>query len=152
MNLTNLMKRNIPHSEISAGECIKFSGSLSESFGTKSGKNDAVALDTLILASMANSYVEGSSLLTGSCGQTVRNHLMDNDPDLLLINHDMIATLSQRGLLKRPMMIAIDWHDEMCYGDHSTEGIVGTKNSRGTNYAYEYATASMVVKNVRFVP
>ena len=151
MNLTNLMKRNIPHREINANECIKFSGSLAESFGTQPGKNDAVALDTLILASMANSYVEGSSHLTGSCGQTVRNHLKDKDPDLLLkINHDMIATLREDGILRKPMMVAIDWHDEMYYGDLGTEGIIGTKNNKGTNYAYEYATASIVVRDVRF--
>ncbi|MCL4323626.1 MAG: transposase [Candidatus Thermoplasmatota archaeon] len=151
MNLTNLMKRNILHREISASECIKFSGSLAKSFGARSGKNDAVALDTLILASMSNSYVEGMSQLSGSCGQTVRNHLKDKDPDLLLwINHDLIATLGERGLLSKPMMVAIDWQDEMYYDDHSTYGVIGTKNSRGTNYAYEYATASIVIRDVRF--
>ena len=45
----------------------------------------------------------------------------------------------------------MDWHDEMYYGDLGTEGIIGTKNSRGTNYAYEYATASIVIKGIRFV-
>ena len=66
MNLTTLMKRNMPHREINANECIKFSGSLAESFGTESGKNDAVALNTLILTSMSNSYVEGSSRSVGA--------------------------------------------------------------------------------------
>ena len=151
MNLTTLMKRNMPHREISASWCIKFSGSLAESFGTQPGKNDAIALNTLVLASMSNSYVEGMSQLTGTCGQTVRNHLKGKDPDLLLqINHDMIATFRESGLLKKPMMVAIDWHDEMYYGDLGTEGIIGTKNSRGTNYAYEYATASIVVRGLRF--
>ncbi len=152
MNLTPLMRRNIPHSEIDANQCIKFSESLHGSLGYDSGKNDALALDTLIMASMTNGYVEGSSQLTGSCGQTVRNHLKHGDPDLLLqINHDLIATLRETGLLKKPLIVAMDWHDEMYYGDLGTEGIIGTKNNRGTNYAYEYATASIVIKGIRFV-
>lgn len=115
-------------------------------------KNESVSLDTLILASMTNSYVEGSSQLTGTCGQTVRNHLRNKDPDLLLqINHDLMATLREKGLLKKPLIVAMDWHDEMYYGDLETEGIIGTKNNRGTNYAYEYASVSIVIKGIRFV-
>ena len=111
-----------------------------------------MALDTLVMASMTNGYVEGSSQLTGISGQTVRNHLKHGDPDLLLqINHDLITTLGKRGLLKKPLILAMDWHDEMYYGDLRTEGIIGTKNNRGTNYAYEYATASIVIEGIRFV-
>ncbi len=152
MNLTRLMKGNVPHRDIDASQCIKFSESPIESFGSRVKKNDAVALDTLVMASMANGYVEGSSQLTGSCGQTVRNHLRNRDPDLLLrINGDLIATLKETGLLKEPLIVAMDWHDEMYYGDLGTEGIIGTKNNRGTNYAYEYAMASIVIKRIRFV-
>ena len=152
MNLTTLMRGNIPHREIDARLCIKFSESMHDSLGHGSGKNDAMALDTLVMASMTNGYVEGSSQLTGSCGQTVRNHLRDGNPDLLLqINHDLISTLRETGMLRKPLIVAMDWHDEMYYGDSGTEGITGTRNSRGTNYAYEYVTASIVVKGMRFV-
>ena len=51
---------------------------------------------------------------------------------------------------KTNVYLAIDWHDEMYYGNIETEGIIGTKNKAGTNYAYEYATASIVVKRKRF--
>lgn len=83
---------------------------------------------------MTNIYVEGSSELTGISGQTVRNHLRYKDPEgLLQINSDLIAI----------MKVAINWHDEMYYGNTETDGIIGTKNKAGTNYAYEYATASI---------
>ncbi|EQD76437.1 transposase, IS4 family protein, partial [mine drainage metagenome] len=39
----------------------------------------------------------------------------------------------------------------MYYGDIEAEGVIGTKNKAGTNYAYEYATASIVVEGIRFV-
>ncbi len=38
----------------------------------------------------------------------------------------------------------------MYYGNLETEGIISTKNKAGTNYAYEYATASIVVRRLRF--
>jgi hypothetical protein len=75
MNLPEIMKRNMPHREIDTKRCIKFSDSVRESMGFGKEKNGSISLDTLIMVSMTNSYVEGSSQLTGACGQTVRNHL-----------------------------------------------------------------------------
>jgi hypothetical protein len=119
----------------------------------KSGKSrcEDLALRTILLASMNNGYVEGSAMLTGISGQTVRNHIRDKNPDgLLQINQDLIGTMREKGLFEKPLIVAIDWHDEMYYGDHDAEEIIGTKNSRGSNHAYEYATASVVMKGTRF--
>ena len=47
---------------------------------------------------------------------------------------------------QKPPKIAVEWRDEMYYGDTKTDGIIGTKNKAGTNYACEYATVSIVKK------
>ena len=152
MESTQIMRITMPHREIDARYSLNFFRSLSGSLGFKESRGQDLTFRTLLLASMTNSYVGGTSQVTGVCGQTVRNHLKEKNADTLLqINHDMIATLRERGVLKKPLMVAMDWHDEMYYGNLETEGIIGTKNSRGSNYAYEYATASIVVRGLRFV-
>ena len=145
------MKIVMPHREIDARYSLNFFRSLSGSLGFEKSRNEELAFRTLLLASMTNSYVEGTSQVTGISGQTVRNYLRDRKPDAVLqINHDMIATLREMGILRKHMIVALDWHDEMYYGSLETEGIIGTKNKAGTNYAYEYATASIVVRRLRF--
>lgn len=133
MNPTVLMNRNMPDRAHTTGDYINFVQSLKESLNFGNSRSEDATLKTLLIASMTHSYVEGSSELTGTSGQTVRNHLRNKNPE---------------GLLQ--LIVAIDWHDEMYYGDRETEGVIGTKNKAGTNYAYEYATASIVVKNKRF--
>ena len=151
MEPTQLMKIAMPHKEMDARSSLNFFRSLSGALGFEKSGSEDMAFRTLLLASMTNGYVESTSQVTGACGQTVRNHLRDRKPDAVLqINHDMIATLREMGILKKPLIVALDWHDEMYYGNLETEGIVGTKNKAGTNYAYEYATASIVVRRLRF--
>ncbi len=48
-------------------------------------------------------------------------------------------------------LVALDWHDEIYYSELGTEGIIGTKHSRGTNYTYEYASASIISMRLSFV-
>ncbi len=145
------MKIAIPHRKTDARYSLNFFRSLSGALGFEKSRSEELAFRTLLLASMTNGYVENTSQVTGACGQTVRNHLRDRKPDAVLqINRDMIATLREMGILKKPLIVALDWHDEMYYGSLETEGIVGTKNKAGTNYAYEYATVSIVVKRLRF--
>ena len=152
MDLSGLMKSTMPHSRLSLLMNLRFSGSLKSTMGFGNASSEDFTMRTIMLASMTNSYVEGSAKLIGACGQTVRNHLADKDPEnLLRINGDLIATARDMGLLRKPMIVAMDWHDEMYYGDRKAEGIIGTKNRAGTNYAYEYATASAVIRGERFV-
>lgn len=46
--------------------------------------------------------------------------------------------------------VAIDFTDEMFYGDKKTEGVVGTKRKNGTNYAFKYMTVNIVTPKGRF--
>ena len=39
----------------------------------------------------------------------------------------------------------MDWHDIMFYGDFNAEGVKGTKHKNGTNWAYQFATAAVVM-------
>ncbi len=152
MNPHALMKRNMPDRSRTTGDYINFVQSIKESLGFGNSRSEELTLNTILMASMTNSYVEGSSKLTGISGQTVRNHLRNKDLEgLLQINADLIATMKEKGLFRKPLKIAMDWHDEMYYGNRETDGIIGTKNKAGTNYAYEYATASIVVEGIRFV-
>ena len=151
MDLRVPITRNMPDRVVNTGYYINFMESIKESLGSGNSAGGNATLNTLLMASVTNSYVEGSSHLTGISGQTVRNHLRDKNPEKLLrINDDLIATMRDNGILRKPLKVAIDWHDEMYYGNTETEGIIGTKNKAGTNYAYEYATASIVVKRKRF--
>ena len=151
MELTDLMKIAMPHMKVNASSDLNLFSSLLHAPGSGKSRNKELSYRTLMLASMTNGYVEGSSQLTGVSGQTVRNYIRNINPGRLLrINNDMIATLREMGVLKKPLMLALDWHDGMYYGAPGTDGVIGTKNSRGTNYAYEYATISIVTKGLRF--
>ena len=55
MNLPQIMKRNMPHMEFDANQCLRFSNSMQEAIGFGDGKNETMALDTFIMASMMNS-------------------------------------------------------------------------------------------------
>lgn len=97
-------------------------------------RNSDAVLGMMILASLTNSYVEGSAEFTGVCGQTVRNHLRKQDPsDLIRVNDDVAMTLRSMGDFSRKRMLAIDTHDIniMYYGDPGAEGVVGTQPKRG---------------------
>ena len=152
MNLPTLKIRNMPDRAHTTPNYINFVQSIKESLNFGDSRSENLTLKTILLACMDNSYVEGSSQLTNISGQTVRNHLRDKNPEgLLQINADLIATMREKGLFRKPLTVAMDWHDEMYYGDIDADGVIGTKNKAGTNYAYEYATASIVVKGIRFV-
>ena len=151
MNTTLSLMRNMPGRSFTTGDYINFVQLIRESTGFKNSKSENLTFNTILLASMTNSYVEGSSKLTGISGQTVRNHLKNKNPEgLLQINAGLITAMKKKGIFRKPLKIAIDWHDEMYYGDIEADGVVGTKNKQGTNYAYEYATASVVLNGIRF--
>jgi hypothetical protein len=104
----------------------------------------------LLLASFNNSYVEGSAELLDACGQTIRNHLRYQDPSRLLIANDRaIDEMRSLGALSGPLILAIDWHDEMYYGDPKAEGVVDTRPKDGSHRAYRFAMASVLVDGER---
>ena len=99
-----------------------------QAMNLKARDKDAI-LRTVVLASVTNSYVEGSAGFTPVSGQTVRNHLKRQNPSgLLRMNDSVVARLRQAGALsKKCTLAAIDTHDIMYYGDPSAEGAIGTQ-------------------------
>ena len=48
--------------------------------------------------------------------------------------------------VKEKVILAIDGHDIMFYGDKKTQKIVGTKEKAGSNYAFKYLAVKMINK------
>ena len=61
-----------------------------------------------------------------------------------------IVKAKRKGILKRPVLVAIDCHDEPYYGKKIPPEVRGTKKCKGTNYAYQYIVLDIVVKGQRF--
>ncbi len=61
-----------------------------------------------------------------------------------------IARAKRKGLLKKPVLVAIDCHDEPYYGKERPPEVKGTKKCKGTNYAYQYIVLDIVVEGQRF--
>ncbi len=53
--------------------------------------------------------------------------------------------MKQKGALNKPVTVAIDWHDEMYYGNPAAEGIVGAMQKQGSCLAYRFATISVLL-------
>ena len=60
-----------------------------------------------------------------------------------------VDELKRKGLLRRPVPIAFDWHDQMFYGDSDSEMVNGTRPKDGSSRAYQYLTASILVDGKR---
>ncbi len=104
----------------------------------------------LLLAALDKSYVEGCAQNIHVCGQTVRNHLKQLNPQhLLQINQQTIKEMKRKGALSKPLTLAIDWHDIMYYGNPAAEGIVGAMPKNGSCLAYRFATASVLLNGQR---
>jgi hypothetical protein len=100
----------------------------------------------IVLSSITNSYVEGTASSIDVCGQTVRNNLKEQDPESVLkYNEEVIKKMKEMGAFRKPVIVAMDWHDIMFYGDAKAEGVKATKHKNGTNWAYQFATAAVVI-------
>jgi hypothetical protein len=65
-----------------------------------------------------NNYIEGCANTLHVCGQTVRNNLKKQDPQHLLeVNQQIIKEMKKKGALSKQLILAVDWHDEMYYGN-----------------------------------
>ena len=63
---------------------------------------------------------------------------------------DQIITMAKnRGVLKGPVDCAIDFTDELYYGDRTDPMVVGTKPQKGTSKAYRFATITLIDKDCR---
>ena len=121
-------------------------------------KSDYISL--LVNASIMNTYAEGM----GSVSRKVGNHTPTGETALTyfkeidryelqsvvsIVLGEQVDELKMKGLLKRPVPIAFDWHDEMFYGDERAEMVNGTKPKDGSSYAYQFLTASILVDGRR---
>jgi hypothetical protein len=115
-------------------------------------------LKLLLTASLVNGFAEGvsRSLMNTPTGETLLSYIKSQEQEKLhqafdrLIERNVKTLKSQRKLvLKVP--IAIDWHDVMYYGDPDTPMIVGTQHKKGSCYAYEYLTASVLIDGERLI-
>jgi hypothetical protein len=99
----------------------------------------------VLLVALNNGYVEGSADHLGLCGQTVRNHLKQQHPSRLLeANIELVAAMKRLGALSKPLILAVDWHDEMYYGSPEVEGVVGTHDERASSQACDGAAQSNI--------
>ncbi len=140
---------NVPRGMDRSRYYITVKQTVSQALNLGARNNDAV-LGTMILASLTNGYVEGSAKFTDVCGQTVRNHLREQDPsDLVRVNDDVVMKLMSMGAFSRKRILAIDTHDIMYYGDPDTEGVVGTQPKRGSHWAYKFGSISVLLDGER---
>lgn len=119
-------------------------------FEGKNPKRKQDVARVLLAAALDNDYVEGCAQSLQLCGQTVRNHLKQQKPTRFLqVNREVIEKMKKQGALSKPLVLAVDWHDEMYYGDPNAEGVVGAVRKNGSNYAYRFATANVLVSGQR---
>ena len=105
----------------------------------------------ILLSSVMNSYVEGTASFLKVCGQTVRNNLKQQLPEgIIAYDDNIIKTMKELGAFRKPVIVAMDWHDVMYYGDPEAEGVKGTQAKKGTHWAYQFATAAVVVNDEKF--
>ncbi len=62
-----------------------------------------------------------------------------------------IEMARKAGFLSRPLDLAIDMTDIMYYGDSCDYMVVGTKPTKGTCYAFKFATVTAVLNGERFI-
>jgi len=118
------------------------------------GRHSDAVICSIILASLSNSYVEGSARFIGACtSRTDRKKSPEisgsfwNDP--CQRRRDRKAELCRYLLFSKKSILAIDAHDIMYYGDPAAEGVVGTKPRKGSHWAYEFATISVLLDGER---
>jgi len=146
----NLSYGAIPREYDRAKAYLFFRERIEGLFQFKGARHGDDVVRSLLLASFNNGYVEGSAGLLDACGQTIRNHLRYQDPSRLLVANDrVIEEMRSLGALSKPLIVAIDWHDVMYYGDPNAEGVVGTQPKDGSHHAYRFATVSVLVKGER---
>lgn len=114
-------------------------------------------LKLLLTASFVNGFAEGISRFFDSMtAETLLSYIKSQEQQQVQSVFDRlveqnITTLKRRRKFYEHVAIAIDWHDVMYYGDPETPMVVGTQHKKGSNYAYQYLTASILSEGKRFV-
>jgi putative transposase len=112
-----------------------------------------------IYASLMTAFAEGvsQSLDKVPSADTLLHYIKTQNRDKMQeefesqLGRSIIRLKRQRKLWKA-VSIAIDWHDEMYYGDHEKTPMVnGTKPKEGSSYAFQFLTVSLLVDGQRLV-
>lgn len=115
-------------------------------------------LSLLLLASMANGFLEGVSRSVPGClsSETLLKYLKQQEPVAVLEAFDKtveqnVQALRKKRKLQNRVAVALDWHDVMFYGNPATPMVLGTQHKKGSCYAFEFLTCSVLVAGERIV-
>jgi putative transposase len=92
---------------------------------------------SLVFASLKNRSLEATSFTPN--GDTVFYRC--KRLDIETIRQEVIES---RPRIRGPIDIIVDGHDEMFYGDHTIEGVVGTKPRDGTCWAFKFLVVKVL--------
>ena len=114
----------------------------------------------LIYASLMNAFAEGisQSLDKVPLADTRLHYIKSQNREKMQeafesqLKESIRKLKRQRRKLWKAVSIAIDWHDQMYYGDHEKTLMVnGTKPKDGSRYAFQFLTVSLLVDGERLV-
>jgi len=122
----------------------------------KIGKNAIYSLfdviQPVIEAAVAASSIEAKAKTADA--DTVFYHLeklsIDDVESFLKRKVSRAVKLAKRRFGNRKFAVAIDYTDEMFYGDEEQAPVVGTKHKNGSSYAFKYLTVNIVMAGCRF--
>jgi hypothetical protein len=142
--------------------CQLLNDHLASKFASNTQHSLERIVDAIVYTATQQSTVEGGATkLRGKNGgktpspDTVFRRLKELSLDQILeifeafVVHT-IYMARKRNFLDHPVDVAIDGHDEPYYGKEKPPEVRGTKEKRGTNYAYQYLVADIVVDGERF--
>jgi hypothetical protein len=99
------------------------------------------------LRDMSGNQTPSADTILRRLGKLTKDQLFETFDAFVVHN---IAKAKRKGLLKKPVLVAIDCHDEAYYGKERPPEVKGTKKCKGTNYAYQYIVLDIVVEGQRF--
>jgi len=113
----------------------------------------------LIFASLMNAFAEGASksLRKALSADTLLHYIKSQGREKLEEAFESqlrenVNRLKRQRKLWKPVRVAIDWTDEMFYGDHEKTPMVnGTKQKNGSSYAFQFLTVCILVEGERLV-
>lgn len=113
----------------------------------------------LVVASLLNAFAEGisKSLRRVPSADTLLHYIKSQDQEAMVKAFELelkksVSKLKRQRKLWKRISIAIDWTDEMYYGEHETTSMVnGTKPKDGSSYAFQFLTIAVLVDGERLV-
>ena len=109
-------------------------------------------LSKVVEASSASRSLE--SLSEGPDADSVFHHLrklsVEDVLEMLKSNVRRLVALLKRRDGDRRFAVAVDYTEEMYYGEKDNPFVVGTKHKSGSNYAYRFLTVNVVTKGRRY--